>query len=355
MLKIGIFDPYIKTLGGGERYFLTIAEHFKKENDVFIFWDDEKIISSVLERHNIDLSGVKFLPNVFKKGTTLDRLKSLMGFDLLFFLSDGSLPFSSSKRTIVHFQVPFLNVPNGIVSKIKLARIEKIICNSFFTKKTIDETFKVDSSVIYPPVDTNIFVPANKENIILTVGRFSGGLHPKKHEFMVSVFKELFDKGLADWKFYLLGGVAPEDKEYISFLRKEAESYPIYIEEDATFEKLKDLYGRAKLYWHATGFLESVSGHPERFEHFGITTVEAMSAGCVPVVIKAGGQPEIVDDGKNGFLWENRAEFIEKTLSIISDKETWGKFSKAAQEKSKNFDKKIFCENIDRLVFGKQR
>ncbi len=54
-------------------------------------------------------------------------------------------------------------------------------------------------------------------------------------------------------------------------------------------------------------------------EHFGITTGEAMSAGCVPVVINKGGQPEIVRDGVDGFVWNDSRELKEITLKLITD------------------------------------
>jgi glycosyltransferase involved in cell wall biosynthesis len=39
-------------------------------------------------------------------------------------------------------------------------------------------------------------------------------------------------------------------------------------------------------------------------EHFGITIVEAMSAGCVPVVHDSGGPKEVVNE-ETGFRWQN--------------------------------------------------
>jgi glycosyltransferase involved in cell wall biosynthesis len=56
------------------------------------------------------------------------------------------------------------------------------------------------------------------------------------------------------------------------------------------------------------GYGEDPERHPERFEHFGMTTAEAMAAGCVPMVIAAGGQVEIVRDGGDGFWWSSPAE-----------------------------------------------
>ena len=57
--------------------------------------------------------------------------------------------------------------------------------------------------------------------------------------------------------------------------------------------------------WQASGCSENHKPEPEKFEHFGISIVEAMAAECVPVVIAKGGQPEIVQHGKNGLLWSN--------------------------------------------------
>ena len=50
------------------------------------------------------------------------------------------------------------------------------------------------------------------------------------------------------------------------------------------------------------GYVAGVEGedaerHPERFEHFGISVVEAMAAGAVPLVFGAAGPGEIVQDG----------------------------------------------------------
>jgi hypothetical protein len=55
--------------------------------------------------------------------------------------------------------------------------------------------------------------------------------------------------------------------------------------------------------WHATGYGFDAEQYPAKQEHFGMTTVEAMSAGAVPVVLNTGGQREIVTHGDDGFLW----------------------------------------------------
>ncbi len=77
------------------------------------------------------------------------------------------------------------------------------------------------------------------------------------------------------------------------------------------------IFTRSLIFWHASGMGEDEKVHPEKFEHFGITTVEAMAAGCIPVVINKGGQKEIIKNGYDGFLFNSRKELKDITLDII--------------------------------------
>ena len=72
-----------------------------------------------------------------------------------------------------------------------------------------------------------------------------------------------------------------------------------------------ELLATSSLFWHATGYGEQARRHPERLEHFGITTPEAMLCGAVPLVVPAGGQVEIVTDGVNGRHWRTVPELVK--------------------------------------------
>ena len=75
-----------------------------------------------------------------------------------------------------------------------------------------------------------------------------------------------------------------------------------------------------------------------------------MLTGAVPVVIKAGGQEEIIKNGKDGFLWETERELVEKTQLLISDIQTWRQMSKAAIEKGKIFSGERFCKEVGEII-----
>ena len=84
-------------------------------------------------------------------------------------------------------------------------------------------------------------------------------------------------------------------------------------------------------------------------EHFGITTVEAMAAGCVPIVINAGGQPEIITP-ESGFIWNNRKELKEFTVQLIQDDQLRRTMMKAATARSQYFSREMFKERFKALL-----
>ncbi len=306
-MKIGFFSPYLDSLSGGERYTLTLASAWSKMHDVSLFWDDVGILTKVEERLDIDLSRVRVVENIFSKRNILKKLQTTRQYDLIFFLTDGSIPMTLAKKNILHFQVPFSTVP---YDPIKMSRFQYIVCNSVFTKEHIDPRVGKNSIVIYPPVTSIANKALPKEKIILSVGRFHRN---KKQHVLIDAFAKN-QSFLEGYTLVLVGGLQESDREYFNTLKESAKNLPISIYPNIAFEELTDWYNKASIYWHATGFEEA---KPELTEHFGITTVEAMSVGCIPVVFNGGGLPEIVRDGENGYVWKTTDELIQKTAQAM--------------------------------------
>lgn len=350
MKKAGIFDPYLDTLGGGERYTMTVAACLAKKGwEVDVFWDDRGIGKRLKERLGIDLRKINFLPNIFKE-KFFQKQQKMKKYDLLFYLSDGSVPFLFAKKNLLHFQVPFHDVSGRKpLNRIKLKKINAVVCNSHFTKKLIDQEYGVKSKVIYPPVAVGEFKPGQKKNLILSVGRFSQLMQAKRQDVLVNVFGQMA-KNLKDWQLILAGGTDVGKDKAFERLKKKARGLPIEIIENPPFSELKKLYAQAKIFWTAAGFGVNEEEKPERMEQFGITTVEAMAAGCVPVVINKGGQPEIVKDNQNGLLWRSKEELITQTLRVIKDEKLRERLAKAAQKRAQEFSQEGFCREIQKII-----
>lgn len=353
MKKAAVYNPYFDTIGGGEVYTASVIECLSNNNfAVDIFWYSEKVKSQIQIFHGININKSQIHEegyNLFsKKSNWLKKKRLTQDYDLFFFLSDGSIPWIFSKNNILHFQVPFQNT-NGksLTNTVKLNNIHKIVCNSQFTKQFIDKEYNVNSKVVYPPINIDV-KKRRKENIILSVGRFTDTLHNKRQDILISAFKELVDEGIKDWKLKLIGS-AKEGKEIVSTLKKKVEKYQVEILTDIDHRQLEKEYAKAKIFWHAAGYKVDQENNPELVEHFGIATVEAMSAGCVPVVINKGGQPEIVQDGKNGFLWNTTDQLKKFTLELVSNEKTLENLSTNAQKTSQQFSKQNFCNNFNKL------
>ncbi|MDO8657097.1 MAG: glycosyltransferase [Candidatus Levybacteria bacterium] len=355
-MKIGIFDPYLDSLSGGEKYMLSIASCLSAGNEVFIFWDKTKefeIKKTAFDKLGIDLSSVKFYKNIFDKKTSLlSRLIHSKRFDSIIYLSDGSVPFTGT-RLYVHFQFPVEWVDgSSFKTKFKLIFVKKIFCNSKFTKYFIDKKLNIKSSVLYPPVSIHK-VDVKKENVILHVGRFhvdENGSNYKKQDVMIRLFKSMVDSGLKNWKLILVIGVKDKDKDKLQRLKDEIVKHPIEIIENPSNKTLWENYSKAKIYWHATGFGENLEKYPDKAEHFGISTVEAMGVGAVPVVINAGGQKEIVVDGESGYLWDTTGDCVRKTKKLISDEKLWQKLSNGAKKRADNFIGERFCRELKEII-----
>lgn len=349
-MKIGIFDPYLATLGGGEKYILDIARCLASEHSVYLFWDKPSILNEAKERFGKNYSNINITKNIFQsRGNLIERYSKTKGYDIIFYLSDGSIPFLFAKKNILLFQFPVPWVRINFLSALKLKKIHKIICYSGFVKSFLDSQFGVNSQVLPPMVNIN-HEGVKKENIILSVGRFTKGMNRKKQEILINLFKLMCDKGLNGWRLVLIGSSLPSGLDFTKSLKASAKNYPIEIIVNAPYGKLLSYYGRAKIYWHAAGYGEDLLKHPEYAEHFGISTIEAMGAGAVPVVINAGGQKEIVENNVSGFLWSSENEFIEKTEKLIKDPDLLSKMSKEAVKRSKGFGEDRFCREVKELL-----
>ncbi len=355
-VKIGVFDPYLDDLGGGEKYMMGIAQCLAKNNDVSIFWDKKADVKELGERFLIDLSRIKLAKNIFSKEIGLvARLVESKKYDVIILLSDGSIPFLLSKKTFIHAQQPLPHQNINIKTRLKLSRISKFFSNSQYTKSYIDKSLGVSSVVLYPPVEIKP-KKVKKENIILHVGRFrvrdvaTRIDDYKKQGVMINTFKEMIKIRLPGWKFILAVSVKKEDQKTFEAFKKQTEGYPIEFIVNKNNNDLWDIYSKSKIYWHASGFGEDLDRHPEYAEHFGISTVEAMSAGAVPVVINAGGQKEIVTNNENGFLWNSLDDLIEKTQLLINDEKLWKKMSQIAIRRSEDFAGDRFCEELHKIL-----
>ncbi len=234
----------------------------------------------------------------------------------------------------------------------RLETYQRCFSISEFSREWTRRRWRLDTDLMYPPVDVET-MQRSKEPMILSVGRFSTMAHTKKQMEMMSAFRDIHSI-LSGWKYASVGGLnaRTENHDYFERVRAAADGYPALVEANIQRTKVKDLCARASIFWHATGLDEDPAAHPELAEHFGIATVEAMAAGCVPVVINRGGQADIVRHGETGFLWNTLDELKEYTVKLASDRDLWLRLSRAARERAAMFSRDRFVERMTASCLG---
>lgn len=355
-MKFALYNPYLDTLGGGERYTLSIVDFFlQKDWEVDLFWDKAATLVEAEKRFGFNLKKIKLQPRFFRLFSSRQRIiakyKASQKYDVFLFVSDGSVPWLFAKKNILLFQAPFTHPKRKIIDKIKLDRIDQIICYSQFVKKIIDKEFGIDAFVLAPFVAEE-FKSGSKKNLIVSVGRFDNLLHSKRQDILIDAFIRINKKGIKDWNLYLIGGVL-HGNEWVEKLKKKTKGLPIKIITNALFNDLIKVYGQAKVYWHAAGFKVDEEKEPEKMEHFGLTTLEAMKSGAVPIVFGGGGQKEIVDHQKNGFLWKTEEDLVNYTLRVIEDNKLYSRLAKKAQQRAKDFSQEKFYQVLENLLARK--
>ena len=198
-----------------------------------------------------------------------------------------------------------------------------ILTNSRFSKDVIKEKVGRDAIVIYPPVDIRAFRPGEKEPLVLTVGRFTW----EKRLDLVPRIAELVPEA----RFVIAGSTAIGSGDIIRRIeRYGAEN--VEVRTDISFDELRELYARAKIYLHVMAA-----------EHFGISVVEGMASGCVPVVHKSGGPwLDIIERGRYGFGFRGLKEAASIIRKLLSDEELWASYSKKAVRRAQLFGEEAF-------------
>lgn len=365
-MKILLFSPYVpKHVGGGEKYFFDVARILATRHQVFVAISSLEPLSLTevaAARAQYEafmqcsLANIEFIATPL--GTTASALNKIWWtkqFDCIYYVTDGSLFWSLAPRNVLHIQVPLQLTKSSWLEQRKLANWQLKNTNSYFTKSVIEPWWQTTVDVVHQPM---VNVPGRytnqpKEKIIVSVGRFFRQLHSKRQDILVQMFAELqkqeptLSRG---WKLILIGGV--EDQSYAQEVATLAVGLPIEFKHSLKRPELLDYLARASIYWHAAGYDVDETTAPEKVEHFGISTVEAMQCGALPLVHAKGGQKEVLGESLAHLGWQTTAEGIKLTTKAITDHTWWESQRLAAQQQGQTFSEAVFAKKLWQMVEG---
>ncbi len=347
-----------------------VSEVYDK-NDLL---SNEKFVSRLNDLSGLNLNFIKtsFMPIFCSKKTRLSRKlmyskiqNSSKNFDLFFYCSRGNFYFKARKNiAIIHFPVlPIVQEKRkegkfdiSLFTRLKDKKYAKkydlFLPNSKYTEKWLKkirpDISKEKIVQLYHPVQPIVWIGEKKQNAILACSRFDKS---KKLEVLIEAYKtsEYLNK---NYELWLCGKRDVIDYDYPERLMKISEGFNVKFFINVTHEKLSDLYNQATFFWHSKGFGIDEDSQPDMLEHFGMSTVEAMSAGCIPIVINKGGQPEIVTEN-TGCCWNSIEELVAKTEEIAKDNEKLEIFSKNARNRASDFNMDKFLHELKLILLSR--
>ncbi len=391
--NIGIYNLHMQAMGGGEKLALVLAEHLSLAHNVWLFSAGPFDVESLEQFFGVDLSRVT-VSSLPSGGTLLRVVAKLRGrgapafslhhylqlrkLNLDIFVNNSYASGLMCPAAAGIFMCMFPHPPSlteHLVPKITGAFVDwierqvtkfparnavdsysRVVAISQYSAHWVSQMWNRRSQVIYPPCD-DMGPPATKRNIILHVGRFVAmrdeeRQHHKRQGILLEAFRRMRDLHLDGWELHLAGSVGSDaaSENFVETLKRKANGVPVFFHVNLARDEIRDLYRSAAIYWHATGFGFDVSRYPAKQEHFGISTVEAMSAAAVPVVYASGGQKEIVTDGADGFWWNDVDGLVNRTRSLADDPDLRRRLSDQAVLTSKRFGREVFTAKVDQLI-----
>jgi len=188
---------------------------------------------------------------------------------------------------------------------LKLA--DKIVVISRHDEELFLKISNRDKIVLLPvPVDLpKIQIAKKKPNTFVFVGRFSKN---KRIDLLIEAFAKASEKN--DAVLYIVGGDFDGLRENLELKVKTlgAKDKIIFLGM-LPHEKLYEVLSKSDFFISAS-----------EYESFGVSAIEAMHAGCIPVLSSIATFEEFVQNGRNGFIldFSNSAKAAQALERIIS-------------------------------------
>lgn len=183
-------------------------------------------------------------------------------------------------------------------------KANKVLVNSKFTSKAVENIYGLKAQVSYHGVDTELFHPLNvqKKNFVFSVG----SLTPLKgFDFLILSLAEIPENRRPSLVI-ASNFQNPEERSFLEILASELK-VELQLLSNINDQQLVELYNQARITLYA----------PVR-EPFGLVPLESMACATPVVAVDEGGIKETIIDGKNGLLSQrnttNFASLIDRIL-----------------------------------------
>ena len=350
-MKIGIIHGCVGGGGGTEKTLYAIIEALVEGG--------HKVTLYTISKPSVQIPNIKIISTLpfhlpifglYQRYMESKLIEKASTEDLIIQASGGLvLPQKKDQKVIIYCHHDFQNETKKDITKykgvwswyykpyyvlsqkfVKQINDENIlfISNSKFIQGSMKKNFSKDSIVIYPPVELEIFQnDSHKEKSAITISRYS---QEKNLEFAIDVFQDI------DVPYTIIGNTkARVNKIYyekitskLQNLKQSKISLITNVERSKVVEGLK----KSKVYFHASP------------ETFGISVVESIAAGCIPIVPDNSAHKETVPINELRYRSDDKKDAQEKINKALAG--DYDQLIKPLKDSLKIYDKKTFKDAL---------
>ena len=325
-MNIGIIHGFIGGGGGTEKTLLTILEALEETNHnitLYTFSKPKLSFKKIVVKSSIPISIPMF--GLYQRLMESKLISKAKNEDIIIQTSGGFVvPENLNQKIIVYCHSDFSNELEKPITKYKgiwgkyykiyykkiKQSLEKInqenvllISNSKYVQNSLEKIHGKKSSLLYPPLDLSEFNGnLSKKSSLITVSRYS----PEKNlEFLIDVIKNLPINSI------IIGNTKTKSNEIYynllnSKIKKESHQSNILLLKNIPRKNLLTHLFESKVYFHTSP------------ETFGLTIVEAISAGCIPIIPNNSAHMETVPFSELRYEPNNIRDAQEKIKQALS-------------------------------------
>lgn len=351
-------------IGGIEVLCRDIAKLSQEQNE-FCFLYDGGEIAEEMKRQNIPVY-FYYKENLLNRALKLFQLVKKKQYDVVVVHHEGAGIYSFYLMLLYCFKkvrfIKYLHCSyeekyfyqghvlkdriNYRILKKTLTKSDHLVAVSEFVKQSYCREFGCDPDkvkVIYNGIkilqntDRKERIQGKNESVrLLYIGRL---IEVKGVHLLLHAVKKLLDLG-ENIELDILGD-GPMRFEYENLTKNLGMGEIVHFQ-GYTMEKQK-FYEQAKIFVYPSVWQEA----------FGISIVEAMNQEMLCVASDAGGIPEIIDEGKDGFLFQNGdidnlTETLLRAINCSRSQKYW-EMTAAAKQKSLKFDINNMIDELQKV------
>ena len=328
---IGVFHPVINWCGGAELVAVNVINALKDNGHQVIVLTDKslnqekfrKVFNEAVSADRELVFPLAFFSPANYHNLYTDAIRSLMlksKCDVLIDTYSGSVLPGMDVCYIHH---PILkkveDLPHHLRNKLYFSPYRSLLnsckrymnklffANSKFTADAVEFEIGLTPHILYPPVSTDF------------LNKYETGSYQQRADNVITVSRIAKEKNLriiphiaklTNNASFTIVGLLDSIQEFNSLVKLINElgvSDKVKILTNVNRNHLKEILRSSKVYLHTTVK-----------EHFGISIVEAMASGCVPIVHNSGGPKEFVANHHRYETIEEAAQKIDKAIESWS-------------------------------------